>query len=156
MIVTWTKHSRFSYECTMQNITAQAPIVQRAGIFIHWINPIQLIKINVFQRKRFIRWIATDPLDKVICSLNNRDQPDLSFGEFYVKQLSLIKNQNFKSWNSSKCLNEWNYTLMRLNTIYFLAANPDTLCTAFKRKSSLVSRTYIFQFHFGFGCSEVF
>ena len=80
----------------MQNITAQAPIVQRAGIFIHWINPIQLIKINVFQRKRFIRWIATDLLDKVIRSLNNRDQPDLSFGEFYVKQLSLIKKSKFQ------------------------------------------------------------
>ena len=65
-----------------KNFTAQATVVQRAGIFIHWINPIQLIKINVFQPVRFIRWIATDPLDKVIRSLNNRDPPDLSFGEF--------------------------------------------------------------------------
>ena len=37
MIVTSTKHSRFFYECTMQNFTAQAPVVQRKGIFIHWI-----------------------------------------------------------------------------------------------------------------------
>ena len=60
----------FNETFTIQSLTAQAPVVQRTGIFIFW--------------------IATDPLDKVIRSLNNRGQPDLSFGEFKLKQLYIF------------------------------------------------------------------
>ena len=100
--------------------TVQAPVVQRADIFIYWINLDS-------EASTLCTTGATLICLPVDFSLNNC---------FYVTKISNLE-----------------ITLMLLKTITtnFLAAYPDIF---FSRKSSLVSCTLIFQFPYGFGCSQ--